>query len=209
MARFPIRLWFCAAVALIAVAIADPAVEYASNAGWFGPGSFTDHSNLNVIPALAAGVLFAGLCLILRIRAALRRGAPLAARETVGAGRGAWALVAFTFGLQIAALAAFESGEQLVVLGHLGGPTLWAGGPLPVSLGVHALACVLSVIACARLLRGLERTTLRVLAGRDLAVLAARAPAPLARRAAERPIVLRPSRARRRIGERAPPPLPA
>jgi hypothetical protein len=202
------RLWFCAAVALIAVAIADPAVEYASNAGWFGPGSFTDHSNLDVVPALAAGLLFAGLCLFLRVRAALRTAVPLAAVEAIASSR-AWKLVAVTFGLQIAALVALESAEQLIVLGHLGGPTLWAGGPLPISLAVHAVACVLTVLGCARLLRSLERTTLRVLAGHRLAVLARRAPAALAQRAPDWPVVLRSVRALQRIGGRAPPPLPA
>jgi hypothetical protein len=68
---------------------------------------------------------------------------------------------------------------------------------------------VLTVLGCARLLRSLERTTLRVLAGYALAVLGARAPAPLAQRGVERPTVLRSARALRRIGERAPPPLPA
>jgi hypothetical protein len=43
-----IRAWFCLAAALVAASITDPLVEFASNSGMFGPGSFTDHSNQDV-----------------------------------------------------------------------------------------------------------------------------------------------------------------
>jgi hypothetical protein len=47
-------LGLCSAV--LAAAIADPLVEFASNAGWFGPGNFTDRSNLDVGPVFALGI---------------------------------------------------------------------------------------------------------------------------------------------------------
>ena len=47
----------------MAAAIADPLVEFASNAGWFGAGNFTDHSNLDVVPALFAGVALLRNCI--------------------------------------------------------------------------------------------------------------------------------------------------
>src|SRR5579863_7532885 len=66
-----IKIWFCAAVAMIAAAIADPLVESASNAGWFGPGNFTDHSTWDVVPAFLVGLFFVALYLWLRVRTAL------------------------------------------------------------------------------------------------------------------------------------------
>ena len=55
MTRSSLRLWFCVGGAFIAAAIADPIVESAANPRWFGPGRLTDHSNLDVLPALLAG----------------------------------------------------------------------------------------------------------------------------------------------------------
>src|SRR5208283_1357179 len=53
-----IQVLFCGTVAILAAALADPLVEFASNAGLFGGGAFTDHSMLDVLPALIAGGLF-------------------------------------------------------------------------------------------------------------------------------------------------------
>ena len=63
-----IRFWFCLAAAVIAAAIADPVVEFASNHGAFGAGNFTDHSSLDVVPALIAGLIAAALAVGLRVR---------------------------------------------------------------------------------------------------------------------------------------------
>ena len=68
LTRSSFRLWFCVGVAFIAAAIADPIVEFAANARWFGPGRFTDHSNLDVLPALLAGTLLLFLYIGLRVR---------------------------------------------------------------------------------------------------------------------------------------------
>src|ERR1700694_3279642 len=72
MSSFTIRFWFCVAVALVALAIADPLTEWASNAGLFGPGNFTDHSNADVVPALFAGFAFFALHLVMRSLSASR-----------------------------------------------------------------------------------------------------------------------------------------
>ena len=79
-----IRFWYGIAAAVIAAAIADPMIESASNAGWFGPGILTDHSNLDVLPALICGAIFVACFLTLRVRRdALARLACLSARTTV------------------------------------------------------------------------------------------------------------------------------
>ena len=71
-----VRLWFSVAVAIIAAAVADPILESASNAGLFGHGSFTDHSNLDVLPALCIGLLAVAIHVTLRLR-----GVPMAERK--------------------------------------------------------------------------------------------------------------------------------
>jgi hypothetical protein len=68
-----IRAWFCIAAALVAASVADPLVEFASNRGVFGPGSFTDHSNRDVLPALCAGLAFGAVYVLLRARSILAR----------------------------------------------------------------------------------------------------------------------------------------
>ena len=65
-------LGLCAAV--LAAAIADPLVECASNAGWFGPGNFTDRSNLDVGPVFALGIATLALYLVRRARVLAARG---------------------------------------------------------------------------------------------------------------------------------------
>src|SRR5262249_25040176 len=62
-----VRLWFSLAVAVIASAIADPLLEAASNAGIFGNAHYTDHSNLDVLPALAVGLVAVAIHVGLRI----------------------------------------------------------------------------------------------------------------------------------------------
>src|SRR5215469_9937216 len=71
LTRPALRIWFCLGVATIAAAIADPLVEFASNAHCFGPGRFTDHSNLDVLPALAAGGLLLAAYFGMKIRTGL------------------------------------------------------------------------------------------------------------------------------------------
>jgi hypothetical protein len=207
-----IRLWFCAAVAVIAAAVADPMLEFASNHGWFGPGTFTDHSNLDVLPSLAFGMFFAALCLVMRARAALdtRQGFPhgnllQATRRALKARPSA--LLAVAFPLQLAVLYTMESVEQLAVYRHELGGTIWMGAPVGIALTVHAMVCVLVAWMVAATVRSLSAVTVRLIrrftAHRRVTpqlVLNRRASCALARISA--PVLCR-------IGERAPPLLQA
>ncbi len=46
----------------------DPVVEFFSNAGAFGAQQYTDHSNLDVIPALLVGAALSALFVIVLAR---------------------------------------------------------------------------------------------------------------------------------------------
>ncbi len=148
------HLPFCLAVAVIAAAVADPVVEFASNAGWFGPGNFTDGSNLDVIPALVVGIAVLALYLIGTARAVL---AWTALPRRIGS------LVPAIFVLQIVALYVMETTEQLIVGGHTLGPAVWLGAPVFASLAIHAAFGVAITLWIARSARGLAATTLRVI----------------------------------------------
>ena len=114
----PIRIWFCIAAALVAASIADPLVEFASNGGAFGAGSFTDHSNWDVFPALGAGVALVAVYIALRVRRALlRAGVHESLRPSA-----LLALLPYVFAVQIALLYVMETAEQFVVAGHALGP---------------------------------------------------------------------------------------
>jgi hypothetical protein len=148
------RLGFCLAVAVIAAAIADPIVEFAANAGWLGSGTFTDRSNLDVIPAFILGVALLALHLIRRSRTILAgripRGGILLALPAI-------------FVLQMATLYVMETLEQFVVWGHAFASAVWLGGPLALSLAIHAaVGCAVAVVI-ARSRRRLAATTLRVI----------------------------------------------
>ncbi|HXW52336.1 MAG TPA: hypothetical protein VEJ41_10125 [Candidatus Acidoferrales bacterium] len=155
--------WFCAAVATVAAAIADPLVESASNAGWFGPGRFTDHSTWDVIPVLTIGLVLAAFHVWARVRRAL-------ARDHVPGPRSkeCWQLqtsvrlLPIIFGLQMAVLFAMETIEQRVVHGTLYGGTVWLGGPVAVSLTVHAATCILVTLLATMLIRVFTRRTLQL-----------------------------------------------
>jgi len=125
---------FCATVAVLAAALADPCLEFASNAGWFGPGRFTDRSMADVLPTLLVGAFFLVAQLLRIFRRAytrLRLDAPLR-RPLV-------ALLPSIFILQLALLFVIESIEQFAVDGHLLGGALWLGAPIPIALAIHAL----------------------------------------------------------------------
>jgi hypothetical protein len=166
VSRSALRLWFCLAVAIIASAIADPMVESASNAGWFGPGTFTDHSTADVIPALLAGCLAAVVCLMFRVRAAL---ATTSSHKTFlratgqALDSGLARLLPPAFALQMLVLYAMETAEQYIVWGHTLSPTIWLGAPALISLGAHAVVCGVVAWVVARSVRALARATLRVI----------------------------------------------
>jgi hypothetical protein len=161
-----IRLWFCLAVAVISAAIADPAVEFASNRGFFGRGSFTDHSNLDVVPALVVGVIFALLHVALRVRSRLADpetpALDLLAESGKALASGPGRLLPLTFAIQIAALFSMETAEQFAVFGHGLGGTIWLGGPVAVSLAAHAAACTVIAFALTRAVRACSQAAERV-----------------------------------------------
>jgi hypothetical protein len=183
----------------MAAAVADPIVEFASNAGWFGSGSFTDGSNLSVVPVLAAGAAMLLLYMVRKARALVAEGV---------CARGIAAGMPLIFALQLITLYAMETTEQVAVRGHVLGPTVWLGGPVLYSLAIHALCCLAVTLWMARSARRLAETTLRVMRlFETFARLAAGVP---------NTIVLRPYGERSfneyaplfcRIGERAPPVL--
>ncbi|HEY2554282.1 MAG TPA: hypothetical protein VGI15_03450 [Candidatus Cybelea sp.] len=190
-------LGLCAA--LLAAAIADPLVEFASNSGCFGPGNFTDASNLDVGPVFALGIAILVLCMVRQARKlAARDSAPLPLTRLIPA----------IFAAQLLALFGMESTEQLILHGHLLGPQIWLGGPPPFSLAVHAAVCLAVSAWMARSARRLAETTLRVLryferiARLAIDVAAAVTPQPDTQRCFNdlAPILCR-------IGERAPPAL--
>jgi len=183
--------------AVIAAAIADPVVELASNAGWFGPGHFTDRSNLDVVPSLLMGVGLLALYLV------TKAGSLVADRSLA---RGILRKLPAIFALQILALFIMETLEQLGVYGHLLGPAIWLGGPLPASLTIHAAFCIMVTYAIARSARGLAVTTLRVI--RLIRAIGTFAVVAVALAASYRPQAVcfnELLRALRRVGERAPP----
>lgn len=195
------RTWFCLAAALVAASIADPLVEFASNAGVFGPGSFTDHSNQDVLPALAAGLALGAVYVFLRARHMLeRRGG-----GAVGA-PGVKLLLPSVFALQIALLYLMETAEQCVVAGHTLGGTVWLGGPPLASLAVHAAVCGLTTLLMGRLARALSQRAVTLVACIVAAIGSApRSSAHILRHVTRWADARRRAPLLSRIGERAPP----
>lgn len=191
------RLGFSLAVAVIAAAIADPIVEFAANTGRFGAGTFTDRSNLDVVPAFVFGLALLALHFVRRSRAILDVRVP-----TGGVG----AVLPAIFAMQIAALYGMETLEQIVVWGHTFAPGIWLGGPLALSLSIHAAVCCAVALVIARSRRRLAATTLRMIRlVRAIVTRALAAEQPPARRRFEfvwfkefQPVLCAP-------GERAPP----
>ena len=214
MRRAAFRGVFCLVTAVTAAALADPFVEAASNAGLFGPGTYTDHSTIDVVPALAAAAAFALLYVIVRARPALAdRSRALARRlQAIDRAAGATPLAALfplVFTAQLGMLFAMETVEQIAIAGHPLGGTLWLGAPVPIALALHALACVVTSAVLTHALAALTRAAVRiVLFVREVAVV----------RSAARPLVSRPRRSfatvrvhplATRAGKRAPPFLAA
>lgn len=194
--RFRKLLTFCVAIAVIAAAVADPIVEFVSNAGWFGNGVFTDRSNADVFPALAAGAIALGLFLCRKARAILD-GNALPRRY--------WTLLPAVFGVQIIALFVMETTEQLVLRGRVLGPAVWLGGPVVASLAMHAASCLAFTWLFVRCARGLAKTTLHVLRMIRAIVTFPIAPAILVRLRAAGAVWHKNVPLACRIGERAPP----
>jgi hypothetical protein len=152
--RLVSRALLCGSAALTAAAVTDPIVEAASNAGFFGRGSFTDHSNLDVMPALALAA-FAVLAWAVFL---LRRGYGTDDRAPAAFLR---AFMPAIFALQILVLFTMESAEQCAVYGHLLGGTIWMGAPVLAALGAHFAGALLFTAIVGRIasrsLRTIER----------------------------------------------------
>jgi hypothetical protein len=160
-----VRVWFALTVAVISAAIANPLVEAASNAGFFGRSTFTDHSNLDVLPALCLGFLALMIHVALRLRLVMVARAQLKERLRewdVALRSRAPTLVPATFAAQLVVLYAMETIEQIVVTGHPLGGFLWMGAPPLVCLMVHAIACTLLFLLATRVMHEVAWATLRV-----------------------------------------------
>jgi hypothetical protein len=152
------RLLFCLVAGVTSAALADPLVEALSNHGVFGAGRFTDHCNADVLPALAAALVFGALFVVSAVRRAVLRTrpgrAPAWLRDSRAAVplRTAIRLFPAAFALQMVTLFGAETLEQVVAAGHAFGGAVWLGGPILVSLGLHAAIGLLVVAVLARLL---------------------------------------------------------
>jgi hypothetical protein len=211
LSRFAIRFWFCLASALLAAAIADPALEFASNSGLFGPGSYTDHSNLDVVPALSLGFVLFAIYLVYKAAKALTgyERSPLSTLRlwNRSLARAMPRLLGPIFALQIIALYVMETAEQFAVYGHALGGTTWLGAPTPISLLFHGALCAAISFALVRLVSGLAATTLRVVRSLCLTRLPRRAEASIIVRFRGATETTCAAWVRGLLGERAPPVL--
>lgn len=199
-----IRVLFCATVAVLAAAMADPLVERASNAGFFGPGTFTDNSNLDVVPALCVGAIFILATALLRARSTLSLRLKAAGNAMTPASLARMLPAIFT--LQIAVLFGMETVEQYAVYGHGLGGTIWLGGPVAVSLAIHALVCLCAAVLVARTMKSIAHSVVRLVRiFRAFVTLRAHGAAPHARAAREFLFYRKLAPIACRIGERAPP----
>ncbi len=157
---------FRAAAAVSAAAAADPIVERMSNAGVFGAGRFTDHSNVDVIPALCVALaLFVGVVFLFARRTLTGNTYPpqwLRRCACDMRSRSLWRMLPSVFAMQMAALFCMETLEQIVVTGHLFGGTIWLGGPIAVSLLAHVLACTTFVWVLSTTLQWSARRIVRI-----------------------------------------------
>jgi len=211
MDRAGFRRLFYFAVAVSAATLADPLVEAASNAGWFGSGSYTDHSNLDVIPALLTSSGLALLYVFLRARALVAARPPAFARRLRasfrdGASKSVLPLLPWIFAAQLGVLYGMETIEQIVVAGHPLGGAVWLGAPLAIALALHGAACVLVAYALARALDALTHAAVHLAQFVRTVFLR---PSREQRRAAQlwhaRPAAARRNPLASRAGKRAPP----
>jgi len=145
---------FRVAAAIGAAALMDPVVEFLSNAGAFGAHRYTDRSNLDVVPALLTGLVFSAVFVAVLARRRLNGSMyPIRWVRRCAGDVGSTSLLRILpsiFALQMGALFGMETLEQILTAGHPLGSTIWLGGPIAVSLLLHALSCitVTCVLSC-------------------------------------------------------------
>ena len=156
------RTLFCMAAAVTAAALVDPMVERLSNAGVFGRGNFTDHSTLDVLPALTVGIILAVAVVAFTVWRLLtnRVYAPQWLRESAddAVASSLFAVVPAVFALQLVTLFVMETLEQIAVTGHALGPAIWLGGPIAISLLLHLLGSVAVTYLFSRILLAAAHT---------------------------------------------------
>jgi len=166
MERTGFRGLFCLGVAALAATAADPLVEAASNAGWFGRRDYTDHSNVDVIPALVVSAVLALLYVFLRAQRLVAPRSLVVARVRdslrAGASKPVFPLLPAIFAMQLGVLYGMETIEQIVVAGHPLGGVIWLGAPAAIALVLHGCACVLTAYALAAVLDALTRAAVRI-----------------------------------------------
>jgi hypothetical protein len=158
---------YALAVAAISAALGDLLVESLSNHGVFGPGRFTDGSTIDVAPVTIAGLVLLVAYFGKRVWCWRTAAFALTARSVVR-------LFPAMLALHVALLWGMETLEQRIVLGQLLGGTVWLGGPVLVSLALHAVLCALVAYLVLAAIRFLEPRAVRFI--RALFTLAVRAP---------------------------------
>lgn len=156
---------FMATVAVTAAAVADPIVERLSNSGLFGPGQFTDRSNLDVLPALVIGAVLAVAFVLLAARRLLADSvyAPAWLRDCAEQhARPSRRNLATVYSLQLVVLFTMETFEQIAISGHAMGPTLWLGAPILIALFLHLTSCLAFSWLLGRALTWSARTLAQV-----------------------------------------------
>ncbi len=151
------------AVAAVSAAIGDPLVETLANSGTFGAG-FDDHNHTSVIPVLAAGLMLALIAVAKRCAQLFGAAAQYRRRDwvvvavTTLAGRSPWRDIPYVLALQLAALFAMENVEAVSIDGHFAAGAAWLGGPILLSLAVHATMGIALTVGLARFVSALSHT---------------------------------------------------
>lgn len=199
---------FVVAAGIFSAATIDPIVEALSNAGLFGTGSFTDHSNADVIPALFLAVGMLVLVAALRLRRLAGRPSPAWLRfcnsslERISAHQ----LIPFVFAMQLVTLFSMETLEQTFVTHHYLGGFVWLGAPPTIALLLHFFGGVVAALLLAHLVRSASAAIVAAISillniiGHYRAPLLPRAGSPTAARAISQPLL-------RLVLGRAPPSL--
>ena len=162
MERLGFRGLFCLVVAVSAATLANPFVESAANLGWFGRGSFTDHSNLDVLPALLCAAALGLFYVCLRARSIIAPGSLAFDRQLrdslrTCASKPILPLLPAIFAAELIVLFSMETLEQIAVTGHPLGGIIWLGAPAAIGLVLHGIACVVMAYVVARALESLTR----------------------------------------------------